>query len=86
MDNLISGVFAVSIFTAFVGGLAHSIGALPFAIIVAAVVIAVLVDFVQSAKASLAEEAAAGGQPANSVPPALPEKQRDDGHGAGDAG
>ena len=45
---------AVAIFTAFVGGLAESIGALPFIIIVTDVVIAVLVDYAQSVKAGFA--------------------------------
>ncbi|MDA0651676.1 MAG: hypothetical protein O3C49_00170 [Proteobacteria bacterium] len=53
MDNLISGSLAAIIFVAFVGGLAESIGALPFVIIVTGVVILMLIDFVQSAKNGL---------------------------------
>lgn len=56
MDNLISGAFGVIVFVAFVGGLAESIGELPFMIIVASVVIAVVVDYVQSVKAGFAEK------------------------------
>lgn len=50
MDNLISGLLAAIVFIAFVGGLANSIGAPPFIIIVTGVVIMMLVDFVQSVK------------------------------------
>ena len=55
MDNLISGLLAAVIFTAFVGGLAESIGVLPFAIIVGAVIIMMWIDFLQSAKEGLKE-------------------------------
>lgn len=58
MDNLIGAVLAAMIFIAFVGGLAQSIGVIPFAIIVAAVVVAMLVDLVQSVKADLAKKKA----------------------------
>lgn len=50
MVNLISGIFAAAIFIAFVGGLAESIGVLPFALIVGSVVIMMLIDFAQSVK------------------------------------
>jgi choline-glycine betaine transporter len=56
MDNIITGAIAVAIFLAFVLGLAESIGALPFAVIVIAVCIMIVTDFVQSAKAGLKEE------------------------------
>jgi len=56
MDNIITGAIAVSIFMAFVLGLAESISALPFAIIVIAVCVMILTDFFQSAKESLQEE------------------------------
>ena len=56
MDNIITGAIAVSIFLAFVLGLAESISALPFAIIVIAVCLMILTDFFQSAKQSLQEE------------------------------
>ncbi len=50
MDNLITGLIALSIFLAFVIGLAVSINALPFSIIVGSVSILLLIDFVQSIK------------------------------------
>lgn len=56
MDNIITGAIAVSIFMAFVLGLAGSISATPFVIIVVAVCLMILTDFVQSAKAGLKEE------------------------------
>ena len=56
MDNIITGAIAVSIFLAFVLGLAESISALPFAIIVIAVCCMILTDFFQSAKEGLKEE------------------------------
>lgn len=34
MDNIITGIFGIGLFVAFVGGLAQSIGAMPFIIIV----------------------------------------------------
>ena len=54
MNNLISGGIAALIFIAFVGGLAESIGAIPFIIIVTGVIIAMLTDFLQSVKAGFA--------------------------------
>ncbi len=56
MDNIITGAIAVSIFLAFALGLAESISALPFAIIVIAVCLMILTDFFQSAKESWQEE------------------------------
>ena len=56
MDNIITGAIAVTIFMAFVLGLAESISALPFVVIVVAVCLMILTDFIQSAKASLQEE------------------------------
>ena len=53
MDNLISGSLAAIVFIAFVGGLAESIGVLPFILIVAGVVILMLIDFLQSARDGL---------------------------------
>ncbi len=50
MDNLITGLIAVSMFLAFTLGLAQSIGTIPFALIVIAVCSMLLVDFYQSAK------------------------------------
>jgi len=56
MDNLITGAIAVAIFLTFVLGLAHSIGQLPFAIIVVVVCAMLCFDFYQSARQGLAEE------------------------------
>lgn len=53
MDNLITGLFAVGVFLAFVIGLAVSIGSVPFAIIVVVVSGMIVVDFYQSAKEGL---------------------------------
>jgi hypothetical protein len=53
MDNLISGLIAAAIFIPFVGGLAVSIGVVPFAIIVVIVVAMFLFDFFQSARDGL---------------------------------
>ena len=55
MDNLITGLFAVGVFLAFVIGLAVSIGSIPFAIIVAVVSGMIVTDFYQSAKEGLDE-------------------------------
>ncbi len=56
MDNLISGLIAAAIFILFVGGLAVSIGAVPFAVIVMIVVAMLLFDFFQSARDGLRAE------------------------------
>jgi len=56
MDNIITGAIAVSIFLAFVLGLAESISELPFVIIVVAVCLMIVTDFFQSAKEGLKEE------------------------------
>ena len=56
MDNIITGAIAVSIFLAFVLGLAASISELPFVIIVVAVCLMIVTDFFQSAKEGLQEE------------------------------
>ena len=56
MDNIITGAIAVSIFLAFVLGLAESISALPFAIIVIVVCFMIVTDFIQSAKDGLKDE------------------------------
>jgi hypothetical protein len=50
MDNMITGVLSALLFIAFVAGLAESIGALPFMLIVAIVSIMLLIDLVQSVK------------------------------------
>jgi hypothetical protein len=56
MDNIITGAIAVSIFLAFVLGLAESISVLPFAIIVIVVCLMIVTDFIQSAKDGLKDE------------------------------
>jgi uncharacterized membrane protein len=56
MDNLISGLIAAAIFISFVVGLAVSIGAVPFAVIVMIVVAMLLFDFFQSARDGLRAE------------------------------
>lgn len=52
MDNIITGAISVAIFMAFVLGLAGSIEALPFALIVVAVCAMLCTDFFQSARES----------------------------------
>lgn len=56
MDNIITGIIAVAIFLAFALGLAASIKAIPFAVIVIVVCILLLIDFFQSAKEGLNKE------------------------------
>ena len=53
MDNLITGLIAVAVFLAFVLGLANSIGAIPFTIIVLIVSAMIVTDFYKSAKQGL---------------------------------
>ena len=53
MDNIITGFVAVAIFLAFIIGLAFSIKSIPFAVIVAAVSVMILVDYYQSSKEGL---------------------------------
>jgi len=55
MDNLITGLFALSVFLAFVIGLAMSISALPFSIIVGTVSLLLIIDFIQSLKSDVNE-------------------------------
>ena len=52
MDNIITGAISVAIFMAFVLGLAGSIKALPFALIVIVVCALLCTDFFQSARES----------------------------------
>lgn len=61
MDNMISGLIAIVVFAAFVAGLAESIGAVPFIIIVAIVLAMVGFDMYQSIKEGFAEEKAKKG-------------------------
>ena len=50
MDNIISGAISVVIFMAFVLGLAGSIKALPFVVIVVAVCAMLCTDYIQSSR------------------------------------
>ena len=52
MDNIITGAISVAIFMAFVLGLAGSIKALPFVVIVIAVCAMLCTDYFQSARES----------------------------------
>ena len=56
MDNIITGAIGVLIFMAFVIGLAESIGAWPFAIIVLVVCALLCIDFYQSAKEGIQKD------------------------------
>ena len=56
MDNIITGAVAVVIFLAFTGGLAESIGEVPFIMIVIIVGAMLCIDFYESAKEGLEEE------------------------------
>lgn len=56
MDNLITGLVAVVVFLAFVFGLANSIGAIPFTLIVIFVSGLLVTDFYQSAKTGLEQD------------------------------
>ena len=56
MDNIITGAISVGIFMAFVLGLAGSIKALPFALIVIAVCAMLCTDYFQSARESWQSE------------------------------
>jgi len=56
MDNIITGAISVVIFMAFVLGLADSIKALPFVLIVVGVCAMLCFDFYQSAREGLQSE------------------------------
>ena len=56
MDNLITGLIALAVFLTFVLGLADSIGAIPFTVIVVAVSGMIAMDYYQSAKQGLEKE------------------------------
>lgn len=56
MDNIITGTIAVAMFLAFAGGLAESIGAIPFILIVVIVGGMLCIDFFESAKEGLQQE------------------------------
>ena len=55
MDNIITGVLSSALFIAFVVGLAESIGAMPFMLIVGIVSVMLLTDLVQSIKQGFSE-------------------------------
>ena len=56
MDNIITGAIAVAMFLAFAGGLAESIGEIPFILIVVIVGTMLCIDFYESAKEGLQQE------------------------------
>jgi len=56
MDNIITGAISVGIFMAFVLGLAGSIKALPFVVIVIVVCAMLCTDYIQSVRESLQSE------------------------------
>ena len=56
MDNLITGLIAVTVFLAFTIGLAVSIGTLPFILIVSFVAGLILIEFYQSVKAGFKDK------------------------------
>jgi len=56
MDNIITGAISVGIFIAFVLGLAGSIKALPFVVIVIVVCAMLCTDYIQSVRESLQSE------------------------------
>ena len=53
MDNVIAGIIGLALFLAFAFGLAQSIGALPFFIIVSGVAVLALIDLWQSVRRDL---------------------------------
>lgn len=52
MDNAITGLIGILIFLAFVGGLAHSIGATPFIVIVLIIGAMAVYDYYESVRDS----------------------------------
>lgn len=48
MDNAIAGLIGIIIFLAFIGGLAHSIGATPFIVIVIVIGAMAVYDYYES--------------------------------------
>ena len=53
MDNIITGVIGMGIFVAFVGGLAQSIGKLPFILIVVVICAMALYDLYENIRADV---------------------------------
>jgi len=62
MTNLITGLIGIVLFLAFVGGLAQSIGAVPFILIVMIIGAMALYDFYESVREARQQEAAKAGQ------------------------
>ena len=56
MDNIITGAIAVAMFLAFTGGLAESIGEIPFILIVVIVGAMLCTDFYESVREGLQQE------------------------------
>ena len=52
MDNAITGLIGILLFLAFVGGLAHSIGATPFIVIVVMIGAMAVYDYYESVRDS----------------------------------
>ena len=52
MDNTITGLIGILLFLAFVGGLAHSIGATPFIVIVVIIGAMAAYDYYESVRDS----------------------------------
>ena len=50
MDNAITGLIGILLFLAFIGGLAHSIGATPFIIIVVIIGVMAVYDYYESVR------------------------------------
>ncbi|MBL4747542.1 MAG: hypothetical protein JKY17_01730 [Magnetovibrio sp.] len=57
MDNTITGLIGIMLFLAFIGGLAHSIGATPFIIIVIIIGALAVYDFYESVRDARKEAA-----------------------------
>lgn len=62
MTNLITGLIGIVLFLAFVGGLAQSIGAVPFILIVMIIGAMALYDFYESVREARQQDAAKAGQ------------------------
>lgn len=58
MTNTITGLFGILVFLAFIGGLAHSIGAVPFIVIVMIIGAMAIYDFYESVRAERKHSAA----------------------------
>jgi len=57
MDNIITGAFGIGLFLAFIGGLAESIGELPFIIIVVGIGSLALYDYYENVRDARKEAA-----------------------------